>query len=265
MSAVHYSNEELNHFWLNILADNTLIIRNALSPDEEEDTKRAKAYTDKLDALAVKAGNAATPENNRLAFEAAQEVRRFFIYMLNKKVSEVYHLDLKPATINLFAGETEKYMDDLSQFMKGKTPQYDPITEEIFWLPIFTLQARYISDNIGYYEKEYREIFLSLADTLNNSWSYSIELKGIITRIGETYTRLADQHHVWVANKLRELNETISTIITLQMDTRIAGSLSILYMDSSRKSICFYLMQWARSINEKDPDCNPYAKRISIY
>ncbi|MEI6101934.1 MAG: hypothetical protein WCP73_08860, partial [Eubacteriales bacterium] len=77
--------------------------------------------------------------------------------------------------------------------------------------------------------------------------------------------RLADEHHVSVASKLRELNEFMSTIIALQQDTRIPGSVSLLYLDRARRMICFYLLQWARYANDAVPDCNPYAKRISLY
>ncbi|MEI6102147.1 MAG: DUF2935 domain-containing protein, partial [Eubacteriales bacterium] len=125
MADIMLTNEDYNRFYLNLLADNALVIRNALSPEEETDAKRAKEIADKLDALTSTAGKTATEENNRQAFETAQEARRFFLHILNRMLTENFHVDLKYAALNLFASEAEKYMDILHSFMKGSRPLYD--------------------------------------------------------------------------------------------------------------------------------------------
>ena len=60
MSDVSYTNQNLNQFWLNILASDVLIIYNALSPEEVEVANHAKEYADKLDALTAMAAQDTT-------------------------------------------------------------------------------------------------------------------------------------------------------------------------------------------------------------
>lgn len=268
MSDVSYSNQELNRFWLNILAADTLLIYNALSPGEVEVAKRAKEYADRLEALAIQAAQDSDIQDTSLnsdAHRAAQDVRKFFIYILDRKTSEDFHLDLKSTAINAFAGETEKYIDALSAFMKNQKPQYDPVEEEVFWLLRFTNHSKYIADNIGNFQRRYREKASELADTLNEFWAFSIELQGIVSRVGQKYSRLADEHHSAVANVLQELYEFTTTIYRLQEDTRIPGTLSLLYLDRIRRMVCFYLIQWARSINATPLDCDFYTQSESRY
>ncbi|MEI6102148.1 MAG: hypothetical protein WCP73_09935, partial [Eubacteriales bacterium] len=258
------TNEDYNRFSLSILADNALIIRNALSPEEETEAKLAKALADKLDALAETCSKSATEENNKKAFEAAQEARKFFLQILTRMLTIDFHIDLKQTTVNLFASEAEKYMDVLSVFMKGGKPEYDITREEVFWLPIFTIQCRYIADGVGYFQKRNREKANDLASVFNEYWAYSSELLSM-ERVGEASALLADAHHVAVADLLREYYEFLTSIIFVLRQKRMPGSLSLLYLDRARRMVCFYLKIWAFTVNESVPDCNPYAKRISIY
>lgn len=264
MADIMPTNEELNRFSLNLLADNMLVIRNSLSPVEQQEAATAKALADRLDALADSAGKSATPENNRRAFDAAQDARRFVLHILNRMLTEDFHVDLKPATINLLATEAERYLDVLDMYMKGGRPEYDPIQEEILWLPIFTVQARYIADNVGYFQKRNRERASDLADVLNEYWSFSTELQGM-KRAGQGYRVLANGHHDAVASVLREFYEFLTSIISLLQLKQMPGSLSLLYLDRARRMVCFYLMQWSKSINETPLDCNPYSKRASEF
>ena len=149
--------------------------------------------------------------------------------------------------------------------MKNQKPQYDPIAEEVFWLLRFTNHSKYIADNIGNFQRRYRERAVELANVLNNFWSFSVELQGIVSRAGQKYTRLADEQHNAVNDVLQELYEFTTTIIRLQQESRIPGTLSLLYLDRIRRMICFYLIQWARSINATPLDCDLYAKRVSEY
>lgn len=264
MASLFISNEELNRFALNLLADDTLVIRNALSPVEQQEAANAKALADRLDALSASTGASATPENNKQAMAAAQDTRRFYLHILNRMLTEDFHIDIKPATVNLFANETERYMDLLNIFMNGRTPEFDPIEEEIFWLPIFTVQARYIADNAGYYQLRTRERANELANVLDDYWSYSIELRGF-KRAGQGYRILANGHHDAVDAVLREFYEFLTSIIELLRVKQLPGSFSLLYLDRARRTVCFYLTQWARSINANAPDCDPYSKRVSEY
>ncbi len=261
-----YTNRELNRFWLRQLAECVLIIYNGLSPDDTEIAGRAKTLVDRLDALALRADKASGAEEsalNRDAFLAAQDARKFFIYILNKKTAEDFHLDLKITALSSFSSQAERYLDALHAFMNNRKPQYNIIDSEIFWLNIFANMCRYVSDNLGNFQKRYRDKSQELAQTINDLWSSSIELKAISAQMGEKKTPLSQEHHHAVDAVLSEMYEFITTIIRLQRDTRIPGSLSLMYLGRIKRVLCFYLINSAKAIGEAPPDCNPYAPRIS--
>ena len=266
MAAVTYSNEDINRFWLQIMGDNALILYNALSPQEAEDTDQAKALTDKFDALALRANQNPTADQtaqiNKEAFQATQDLRRYFLQIARKFVTKIYYLDLDLAVINNFVNDTERYLDLLHAYMHGKQPAFDPILEEIFWLPIFTQQSNYIADNVGYYQKENRERALYLADILNDYWSFSMELRGF-SRIGTYDFPIAKEHQIAVVNVLRDYYEFLTSLVALQQQDKIPGSMSLLYMDRSRRMACYALKEAAEYLGSQTPDCDPYTQRIS--
>lgn len=268
MADAPYSNQELNRFWLRELAECSLITYNSLSPDETELTSRAKAYADRLDALALRADKSTDADEaalNRDAFQIAQELRKFFIYILSKITSENLHVDVKTTAVSSFASQTEKYMDALHAFMNNLKPQFDPIEAEVFWLDIFTNMCRYVSDNLGNFQKRYRDKAQELAQTLNESWSFSVELQIIVSQVNERRIPLAQEHHQAVYAVLREMYEFITTIIRLQRETRIPGSLSLVYLSRIQRLLCFFLVNGAKALKDAPPDCSPYAPRISNY
>jgi hypothetical protein len=266
MAAVTYSNTDINRFWLQIISDGILIVYNALSPLETEDAKQARALADRFDDLALRANQEGAAEQtaqiNSEALQAAQDARRYFLYIAKNVVTKDYYLDLQLAVINNFINETERYIELLNAFTQGKQPAFDPIREEIFWLPIFTQQSNYISDNVGFFQKENRERALNLADIFNEYWSFSNVLLGF-SRIGRTDFPIALQHHRAVVDALTDYYEFMTSFVALQRREAIIGSMSLLYMDRARRMACFFLTQMSLYLDLRSPDCDPYAQRIS--
>ena len=266
MAAVTYSNTDLNRFWLQILGDNALITLNSLSPQETEDARQARALVDRFDALALRANQDPTAEQtaqiNREAFGATQDLRKYFLLTARNFLTKNFYLDIQPAILNNFVNATEKYLDLLNAFMQGKQPEFDPILEEIFWLPIFTQQSNYIADNVGYFQKENRENALNLADIFFEYWSFSVVLHGL-SRIGKDDFPVATEHHRAVVTALNDYYEFLTSLVALQQQQGIPGSMSLLYMDRSRRMACFFLRQAARFSDTQAPECDPYAQRIS--
>lgn len=266
MAAVPYSNTDINRFWLQILGDNALIILNALSPDETEEAGRAAELAKRLDALALRANQNPTADQtariNREAYQAAQDLRTYILQILTSLLTRKLHIDLKPTVINLFVDETEKYLSMLNAFMQNKKPEYNPVLEEIFWLPVFSVQNRYIADNVGYFQIENRDKALRLATVLNEYRGHSLELHGM-ARIGTEDFPMAREHHIVVLDVLNGYYEFLKNLVALQQQKMQPGSISLLYLDRSRRMVCFYLMQAAVFLDMKAPDCDPYAKRIS--
>ena len=263
-----YSNEDLNRFWLNILADNALVISNSLSPQETGDVPQARALADKFDALALRANQspsaAQTAQLNREAFQATQDLRQFFLHVLDSMLTSKYSIYLKAATINRFVDETEKYLSQLNAFLNNEKPVFDPIAEEIFWFPIFSLQNRYIADNLGYYQVQNRQRAQNLANYLSNYEKFSMVLREI-SRIGTQDFPLAREHHIATTETLNTYYGFLNNLVNLHRERELPGSMSLLYLDRARRMLCFYLQQMNKFLGTKAPDCDPFAKRISSF
>ncbi len=266
MAAVTYSNNDLNRFWLGIMGDNALILYNSLSPQEAKDAPQAKALADRFDALKLRANQNPAPEQtasiNEEAKQAVQDFRTLLLQILNIYLTKKYHIDLKPAVINNLISEAERYLHFLDIFMRKKQPVYNLLDEEIFWLPLFSIQNRYIADNLGYFQEQNRNSARNLASYLNNYAAFSAELKGL-SRIGTEDFPLAQEHHIAVLDLLNRYYIFLSSLISLVQKKRIPGSMSLLYLDRSQRELCDFLQKLARNQDAKAPDCDPYAKRIS--
>ena len=266
MAAVTYSNEDLNRFWLQILGDGAIIVLNAFSPKEVEKAKQAKELADRFDTLALRANENPTADQlsqiNREAYQSAQDFRKFTLLTAKKLLTEDFHLDVKPSLLNNYINETEKYLDLLNTYMNNRKPEFDPIQEEIFWLPVFMHQSYYISSNVGFYQKESRERALNFADILNEYRAFSVELRGM-SAIGTSDFPMAREHHRAVLNVLNEYYEFLTSLISLHQRATMPGSMSLLYLERSRRIVCFYLWEASEFLNALPPNCDPYAQRVS--
>ena len=266
MAAVTYSNEDLNRFWLQVMGDNALIMLNALSPQEAMDAPKAEELAKRFDALALRADQKPTPEQtaqiNMEAHQAAQDFRKFLLRILNILLTSKYHIDLKPTIIYHFAAEAERYIGMVNIFMQNKKPVYDALQEEIFWLPLFSIQNRYIADSLGYFQVQNRNSARNLAFYFSNYAAYSVELKGL-SRIGTEDFPLAQEHHIAVADLLNTYFKFLNNLISLQQRKRIPGSMSLLYLDRSRRILCRFIKQMAVYLDSEVPECDHFAKRIS--
>ncbi len=266
MAVVTYSNEDLNRFWLQIMGDNAIIIFNALSPQESDDAPKVKALADRFDALALRANQNPTPEQtagiNREAYGAVQDFRKFLLQIMKTLLTSRYYIYLKPGIIINFVGEAQRYLDLLDVFMQNKKPEYNPLLEEIYWLPLFSIQNRYIADNLGYYQEHNINFARNLASYINKYAAYSVELKGL-SRIGTENFPMAREHHIAVFDYLNTYFKFLNNIVFLQQQKKIPSSMSLLYLDRSRRMLCHFLKQMAVFLDSEAPDCDPYAKRIS--
>ncbi len=268
MADIKYSNQEINRFWLNIFAENSQIILNALSPDEEEDARRARALVVRFDNLTFTANQNLSKSQldqlNKDANQAIQDFREFVLHILKLITSTDFHIDLKPLILNHMVTMAEYYIYLLATYMRGQEPTFDPILEDVLWLPFFVAHCSYISDNIGYYRLSERQKAQNYQLLLNQYWSFSFELQGI-SRIGTETFPMAVDHRATIAETLKEFYEFLTSLGNLLKLRMLPGSLSVLMMNHMQRMLCFYLRQLSVSLDFQVPDCDPYAKRISSY
>lgn len=268
MAVVTYSNTDANRFWLNIFGDTALIVLNALSTDETDYTSRAKSFADRFDALSKRANQTPsidqTAQINKEAVQITQDFRAYLLEVMDAVLVSNYWIGLKPSVLNNFVDETEKYLTELNSFSQKKTPDFDLLLEEIFWLKIFSLHNRYIADKMGYFQVRNRQSAQNFATLLTNYQAYSNSLYGL-SRIGTEDFPLAREHHVAVFELLVGYYEYLSNLIKLLQQRKLPGTISPLYLDMARRVLCNFLKNMAQSLDTKAPDCDPFSKRISTF
>lgn len=268
MAAAAYSNTDVNRFFLQVMGDNALIIYNAFSPQEKELPQRFKDLTGRFDALAQRANQnpdaAQTAQINREAYQAVLDLRKYYLELMKLILTSRYHIDIKPSLINFFIDVSEKYMELLDDFINKKAPVFDLLSEEIFWLPVFSISNRYIADNLGYFQEQTRTYAQHLAHYLTNYTAFSEELQGL-TRTGLADFPMLQQHHIATMELLNTYYKFISNIIDLVRQRKLQSSMSLLYLDRARRALCFFLENASKTLDIKAPDCDPYSKRISEY
>lgn len=266
MAAITYSNQDINRFWLNIMADNALIIYNAFSPANVEGARQAKEFADRFDNLVTIASQNQTGDQliqtNTESFQAIQKFRIFLLELLNTMLTRKIHFDLKLEIINDMVNMAEYYIILLDIYMRGRQPVFNPILEDIFWMPMLLIQNRYITDNIGQYESMYREVAVKFTGIFTENWLGAMELQGF-TRIGKNDFPIANEHHKFLYKITTEYYEYLANLVSLVENQRLLVPLSVLFLDRSRRLACFYLTNLSVINNYKKPDCDPYARRIS--
>lgn len=267
MTALIYSNENVNRFWLHDLSDIALLLNTKISPVEKEDVKQSKELVKRLNDLLLRANQNPTADQtmqiNKEAFVAAQDLRRFLLFISKKYLTQIYYFDTQPIGMSLYVDHTEKYMDTLYTFMQNKQPKYDLIQEEIFWLFIFTQTADLFARNVGYFQKKTIDDLTNITERLNEYWAFSVELQGY-TRIGKETFPIALDHHIAVVELMREFYELLTNLIYLKQNARIPGSLSLLNLDRTRRMACWFLSLAAQYASTALPDCDPFSERLSI-
>lgn len=268
MAKVTYSNEDINRFWLQIMGDISLLILNALSPEASEDAQEAREFSRRFDALLARARQKITPEElsrlNRDAFAAVQEIRQFILSILRKIVTQDFFFAFKPTILNNMVSLADQYTYLLVTLMQGRQPSFDPIIQDIFWLPFFVAQAKYIGDNVGYHQLVTRKKAEEFANILKEYWASAYELQGI-TRIGTNDFPIVHEHRRVVDETLRSYAEFLVEILQKSNQKKIPGTLSTLFLDASYRILCFYVTQLAVFSDAPKPACDPASPRLSLF
>lgn len=183
MANITYSNIDENRFWLQIMGDNARIILFAVPPVEAR-TRQSTALIRRFDELNTKARQNLTSQEqsqlNQDALSTAWDMRNLVLDILKKQMTQNYTILLKPEMFNNMLSLADQYIYLLNSFIQNRQPSFNPIDQDIFWLPIFITQARYISENVGFFEEQLRQRAESLANSFNNRFTFFNTIKGDI-------------------------------------------------------------------------------------
>lgn len=267
MAESTYSNVEENRFWLQIIGDYARLLIHAIPPEDTNELRQMRTYIQTFDSLLDRSRqNLKLDELKQLneeAYAATKDIRGFFLQLLNMQVRGAYPLLIKPAIISNVISFTEEYLYILGYFLKGEQPPMRQACElNIFWLLIFSEIARVISEDLGFYQSGLRARADAFADEFVNLMLSCMELQGI-ARIGTADFPIAREYHANVMRALVEFDKYLSELLELSRQNKMPGTLSVLYLDRSRRMLCYYMRQLAALTGMGAPDCNPASPRLS--
>ena len=267
MAVVIYSNAEINQIGLSILGDYAYMLVKAIKSDDPARIQQAQNFAVRFDALYDRAGQELTQEEsthlNKDSFALSREFRTYVLDILKVVLTIGYEVYFKPTVLSHIINFADYYMIMLNTFLLGRKPTFDPIVQDIFWLPVFATQCRYIADNVGYYSRTQRKRALEFAEILNEKYIFAIELQGL-TQIGTDDFPIAKAHRREVDAILKEYAQFLVGILLEERRNEIPGTLSLLYLDSAYRQLCTYSTELAVFSGNNKPACDPFASRYSL-
>ena len=256
-----------NLFWLQIMFDHSEIILDRL-PSFGTKVAVSKGFTVLFGNLIDRINK--NPEMNadgikRLnhdANHATEEFRDYVLSILKDQVTKRFCIYLKPEYLSNMVSLTDKYLYILGANIKNREPEFNPVVQDIFWLPIFISDSRMIADNIGIYEEDIRQKAEQFTNHFIRLIEFSLTLQGIF-RIGTTDFPIANQHRKKILDHLNNFAEFVVEIIQLVRENRLPRTFSDHFLDSTYRKLCYYTTQLAIIAKKQKPACDPASPRLS--
>ncbi len=266
MATLTYNNHFEIRFWSEIMGDNARIILQALHPDDTAEIAKARKYITQFDNLVNRMGKKLSSDEltliNDEAFEATENIRQYFLHILDLQMTQGFLILIKPLLINHMVDLASEYLRILYAFIHNRLPAFDPIDQDILWLPTFLAQSKYVSDNVGFYENDTRQEAEQYAFKFQNLFNFSLELKGI-SRIGKRNFPIENKHRRDMEQTLRDYANFIAKVMLNVQRYETPGILSLEYMDRANRILCYYLKQLSTLSNSVEPECDPASPRLS--
>jgi len=261
------SNAGENRFWLQILGDYARLLIHAIPPEDANELRQTRTYIQTFDSLLDRARQDSTPEElaqlNKDAYKATQEIRGFFLQLLNMQIRGSYPIMIAPAIICEAIAFTEEYLYLLNAFINNKQPAERSVFElEIFWLIKLWKIAVVISGSLALNQTGLKQKADAFAKEFTDYLLYSI-VGQEMSKIGTTDFPVATNHHAKLMRLLWDFDHYLMELITLSKQNRIPGTLTTLFLDRSRRILCYFMRQLAARTGQEEPNCNPASPRIS--
>ncbi len=258
MAEYVYSNAEENRFWLKLMSVKAQIIYNSLPPGKPEAPELQKLYRrfEELYARAQEAISGAVLRNlNSEARQTVQEFRSLTLEILAKQLKGVY-LNIKPSFVSHIVSMADEYLYLLGIYMQNKRPTYNPIVQDIFWLPAFEVDARLIRDNVEFFDTNINARAADFEKRLNALFSFAITLQGFL-RAGLEDFPVLRQYRNSMRSTLKDFAEFVVDLLAMARKNMLPGTLTLLELECAYRILCYHTAQLAAIDEEPVPPCDP--------
>ncbi len=254
-----------NRFWLQLMGDHARLVFKSLSPDEKQEIGEAQSFITRLDGLLEEARK--NPEEKAQinlggrAEKAAQDFRKYILHLLKRQITGDLAIDLNPATLSMIVNSAEIFIDVLNAYLKGRLPSFNALILYSFWLQNIYIDSLNIQKDIGilYFEErqkagEFADLFLKLYNTAS--------IIDGLHRTGLSAFPAQDKFNDQVQGTMIAYAEYLVDLIKLIVNNQYIGSLSLLFVDSTYRQLCYFMTKLSEVSTVKPPVCDPTSPRM---
>lgn len=254
-----------HRFWLQVLGDHARFIRDALSPVEQEEIRRAEAFIDSLDRLLADArGELAGGELaalTRAANERARGIRSFKLHLLSRHLTGKIGLLLSPSFLNHMVNEVEEYLRVLEALLEGKpAPVYHPLHHHLVWLQDAYGHAASIAGDLDMAEKGLMKKAQKFTKHFTDFYVKAVELAGYLRTSLRDFPALR-RFNSETELEMKLFQHFLAELLELRMTKEALGVFSPLMADHMFREECYYLIKLAQSSGTELPACDPTKPR----
>ncbi|WP_019536964.1 DUF2935 domain-containing protein [Paenibacillus ginsengihumi] len=254
-----------HRFWLQVLGDHARFIRDALSPGEQEEIRRAEAFIDSLDRLLADARRELAGRElaalTRAADERAKELRAFKLHLLSRHLSGKIGLLLSPSFINHMVNEVEEYLRVLAALLEGKpAPMCHPLHHHLVWLQDAYGHAASIAGDLDMAEKRLLKKARKFTKHFTDFYVKAVELAGYL-RTGSSDFPALRRFNSEVELEMKLFQHFLAELLELRMTKEALGVISPLMADHMFREECYYLIKLAQFSEAEPPACDPARPR----
>lgn len=261
-----FSPWEEHWFWVNMLRDHAIFVRDYLSPIEEELVGKAKDFIMRFTRLRQQLEQISkdSPINSQVLMkfskQSAQEsfdYYRFEGHILNLRLNNQVNINITPTYFNGTLNENAEYLRILQYYMNGTN--YPP-------LPLVDLLDLWLEDQLGHTALLKRSIdgvellLLERLNTLSQLFSAHI----LKNEAMKGYLRFSSPHFPAqisfareVSNSALAFNQLVEYVIKLYKGKEVLNATTLRFLEHHFPESCYFLHKLSAYVPEmQEPACS---------
>lgn len=249
-----------HRFWLRILADHSLFIHNALSPQEIVEIDRSLFFHQRFMQLRAEAekplGRHEITQLNLEAQANALELREFKLHLLRRHLLGEISINLPPTFMNHMVNELDEYLRILDHLLAGEIPVFHPMHHHLLWLSDAIGHAVTLGCEVDPVESRVVQKSHEFTKQFKEFYIKAVELAGFLRANVEQFPALAyfDKE---VELEMKLFQGFICELEEMRLNKTLLGTLFPLMADHMAREECYYMLKLAQSGTIEPPHCDP--------
>lgn len=254
-----------HQFWLQVLGDHSMFIRDSLYPSKKQDIETANHFIHHFDQLLNQARS--LNETNAISLaeaaeDAAEQLKEFKLSIIRRHLTSNFGIHLTPTFINHMVNELEEYQLVLRYLKKGEIPPiFHELHHHLLWLMDASGHAGAINDRMDGVEKRLKEKSHTFTKNFDQFYLKAVDLTGFLRANIETFPALK-RFNSDVEIEMNLFRTFLHELEEMELSDQVLGTFSALMADHMAREECYYLIKLAGSANTETPNCDPTKPRV---